>query len=177
VRNIATIIIGLLLGVFLSASALWAQDDTPPAFKRFEKKSWGVGIGIPYGIVGFSMDTEIAQNLTLSGGLGIAIPSGVGYDAGLTYAFTLDRQTFKPTVSAHYGVNTVMETNRNGSKTFETFTGLSLGVGLVLKNGFNLDIFYIVTNGVNIESLRRQSALQIEEPGRVKPSIGYRWHF
>ncbi|MCK4427073.1 MAG: hypothetical protein KAW16_01165 [candidate division Zixibacteria bacterium] len=170
--------------ILLSSSMLWAQEPVESS-AIFKKNSFGVGLGIPYGVLGANVDVNIASNFNLSAGVGTTVFAGIGYNIGLKYFFTPVERTFRPRVSGYYGVNSVVVKEYIGiakEDEGETYTGLSLGVGgqwmwgNTKSNGLDFDIIYIATSGLDVDELRDEG-FDVEEPGKVKISIGYRRAF
>jgi len=63
-----------MIMILLSPSVLWTQENwrSPP---KKQKDSFGLGYGIPYGILGLNLDINVTPtipipNLNLSGGAG-----------------------------------------------------------------------------------------------------------
>jgi hypothetical protein len=168
-----------------SLPALCAQPDSLSS-PELKKNSVGLGFGIPYGILGGNLDINVAPNLDLSAGIGAAASAGVGYSFGLKYFFTPIERTFRPRISAYYGTNTAVEattiTFYSSSTEKKTYSGLNLGLGAQFmwgetkSNGLDFDIIYIATTGLDLEEWRDRG-FTVEEPGKVKFSIGYRHGF
>lgn len=123
------------------------------------KHSIGIGLGIPYGILGLNLDINLVNNLNLSAGLGSTIRAGAGYSIGFKFFLTPIDNIFRPRVSAYYGINTIVvfEGNEDLNKAYR---GLSLGLGAQLlwqktKNGFDFDVYYIATSEADVSGLRR----------------------
>jgi len=172
------IILILVLLLFVSKSL--AQDETS-ATSKIDKNSWGLGFGIPYGVLGANVDVNIVDNLNLSFGLGTTVIAGVGYNFGFKYFFTSVENSIRPRILAFYGVNAASEIGDDTA----TYTGLSLGGGIqwmwgeTKSNGLDIDIIYVATTGYDIDELEEKygSMYQIEDFGKVKISIGYRHSF
>lgn len=170
----------LVLTFLLFASVSLAQDETSET-PEFDKNSWGLGFGIPYGVLGANIDVNVVDNLNLSFGLGTTVIAGVGYNFGFKYFFTSVENTMRPRILAFYGVNAVSSI---GDDT-ETYTGLSIGAGLQWmwgeskSSGMDVDIIYVATTGYDVDELedRYGGMYEIEEIGKVKLSIGYRHSF
>lgn len=175
------------LAVLFLSSALRSQEpdaDSP----TFKKNSVGVGLGIPYGIIGANVDVNVLPNLNASAGLGTTVMAGVGYNFGLKYFFTDLGRAFRPRVSAFYGINAATEITKiyigaGGSSSTETqtYTGLSLGIGgqwmwgESKSFGLDFDVIWMATTGLDINKLRNQGYSFVEEPGKVKISLGFRY--
>lgn len=146
--------------------------------------SLGVGLGMPYGILGINGEYVIYNNVALTAGVGttMGIEAGIGYNIGIKYYLKDIGKTWRPRISAYYGTNGFIELDFS---TEEVFNGLTLGIGQQWmwgdrkRHGLDLDILYIVTSGVydRIDELENEGYEKIEESGRVKLSIGYRYGF
>ncbi|NQU05599.1 MAG: PEGA domain-containing protein [Calditrichaeota bacterium] len=99
----------------LNESAAKQSQSSEIEGSLLRKKSIGLGIGIPYGyVLGLNLDINVAPNLNLSAGLGTTIQFGPGYNFGLKYFLTSAENTFRPRVSAFYGVNFMFWAERSG---------------------------------------------------------------
>jgi hypothetical protein len=138
----------------------------------------GVGLGIPYGILGFNVDVNIAPNVNFTGGIGTAVV-GVGYNLGFKYFFADASKSLRPRVLAVYGTNSILQVT-NASSFDKAYTGLSLGGGVQYMwgesqtSGVDFDIIYIATSGLDVNDLKNQGII-VEEPSKIKISIGYRY--
>lgn len=172
----------VIMMILLSSSVMWAQGE-PALSSEMKKNSYGLGLGVPYGVLGMNLDYNIAPNLNLSGGLGTTLFAGIGYNFGLKYFFAPIEKTFRTRVSAYYGVNSMI-LKQYGYKDDEgeSYTGLSLGIGgewrwgETKSKGLDFDIIFIATSGIDYDELRDEG-FSFEEAGKVKISIGYRRAF
>ncbi|MFC2083539.1 hypothetical protein ACFLS9_00635 [Bacteroidota bacterium] len=162
-----------ILIISILSSVIYSQDSSQVVLK---KNSFGFGFGIPYGILGGNIDINVVPNLNLSAGIGSTILAGIGYSFGIKYFFMPIEQTFRLRVSAYYGTNAAIEYSGD-SKDNESFAGLNLGVGFQMmwgetkSNGLDFDIIYIATTGLDAKEEG------VEEPVKVKISLGYRHGF
>ena len=169
--------ISLLLIIFLSATA-FAQESTPA---KVRKNSFGLGLGIPYGILGVNMDFCVAPGIDLSLGIGSTLVAGIGYNAGVKYFFQPPEKKFRPKISAFFGTNTAIEFI-GGDKDNEAYNGLSIGVGgqwlfgKSRRNGIDFDIFYYATRGYDLDEIEEEG-YSIDEPADIGIAIGYRRTF
>jgi hypothetical protein len=130
----------------------------------------GVGFGIPYGTLGFNLEFNLVPYLSLTGGLGTTIFTGVGYNIGLKGYLRKPGPVWRPRISAYYGINGLSAEDFNHPDN-EKYSGITAGLGQIFlwqQHGFDLDLMYIVTSGLWDEQ---------EEGGRIKISIGYRYAF
>jgi len=173
-----------LMMILLSSSVLWAQEESVSS-PEMKKNSFGLGLGIPYGVEGLNLDVNVASNLNLSGGLGTTRFAGIGYNFGLKYFFTPIDRTFRPRVSVYYGVSSVLSKQYFGidkEDEGDSYTGLSLGIGAqwmwgeTKSKGFDFDIIYLATSSFDIDKLHDEG-FDVEEPGKVQISIGFRRSF
>ena len=178
-RIVAVVTIFLLV-----SSVAWAQEPSTDN-SSLKKNSFGLGLGIPYGVLGGNVDVNIAPNLNLSIGLGTTILAGVGYNVGIKYFFAPIDRTFRPKVSAYYGINSAVLKEYYGidkEDEGEAYAGFSIGGGAqwmwgeTKSQGLDLDIIYIATTGYDADELREEG-FDVEELGRAKISIGYRRAF
>lgn len=146
-----------------------------------KKVSMGVGLGVPYGVLGSSMDVNVAPNLDLTMGLGTTIFAGMGYSFGVKYFLGSAQRNFRPRISAYYGTNSMFVDGAN-TATAESYTGFSLGLGSrwmwgqSKTAGIDFDVILIASTGLDIDKLKAQG-YTVAEPGRVKISIGFRRAF
>jgi len=151
----------------------------------YGKHSFGVGFGIQYGIIGANVDVNIARNLNVTAGLGTTVFAGAGYNLGLKYFLTPLNRTFRPRIAAYYGVNAIIVKEYVGitkDDEGENYTGLSLGIGgqwmwgETKTNGLDFDIMYLATTGWDLDQLQAEG-FDVDEPGKVRVSLGYRHAF
>jgi len=165
----------IILLLLLSFS-IQAQEAVPTS-SSFTENTIGIGLGIPYGVLGVNIDINIVPNLNFTGGIGTAIV-GLGYNFGAKYFFFGVSNSFRPRVLAVYGTNTVLQVV-GASSLDKAYTGLSLGIGgqwmwgESKTNGLDFDIIFIATTGLDVNDLKNQGTI-VEEYGKVKISIGYR---
>lgn len=152
---------------------------------KIKKNSYGLGLGIPYGIEGLNLDVNVAPNLNLSGGLGTTRVAGIGYNFGFKYFFTPIDMTFRPRVSAYYGVHSVLVTHYIGidkEDEGDRYTGLSLGIGVQWMwgkfklGGLDFDIMYLATSNFDIDKLNAEG-FDVGEKDKIEISIGFRYAF
>lgn len=141
--------------------------------------SLGIGIGIPYGVFGVNSEVEAISNLNLSLGFGSTLLAGIGYSAGLKYYLINSEKQLRPRISSHYGTNGLIQRESFGFNTYEKFSGLNAGAGFLWrfkkagKTGLDFDVMGLISSGV----FQRAEELGIEEPGRIRFSVGYRFGF
>jgi len=164
-----------IIFVFLT-NFLLAQDEK-------SENTWGVGLGIPYGVLGGNIDINIAPNFNLSAGIGTSIVAGLGYNVGLKYFFSSVENSFRPRISAYYGVNSaVLKKFPNKEDEGEAYTGASIGLGAQWMwgesktSGLDFDIIYLASTGLDIDKLKDEG-FDVDEPSKIKISIGYRHSF
>jgi hypothetical protein len=131
----------------------------------------GVGFGIPYGTLGFNLEIGLLPYLSVTGGLGTTIFTGIGYSAGLKAYFRRPGKTWRPRASVYYGINAVYAEDFNHPAN-KKYSGWTVGAGQIFlwqHHGFDLDLMYIIN-----------SPLWDEYPGeyrKFKISLGYRYAF
>lgn len=159
------------------------MTTTPAQAENYE--SWGVGYGMSYAYLGIGIDYRLAPNLYLAGAIGTGI-SEYGLAAGGRYYLLPSLfETARARVSVMYGpyggiTNTPPATD---SKHQEDFSGLALGVGMLLFNdneGFDIDIYYINTRPAKRRFERYNDVGEIATRDGLNPisvSLGYRRRF
>jgi len=193
----------------LAVATLLLATTTMAGPIQDKKVTMGAGIGIPYGVIGSNIDVNVAPNFDLVAGFGTTVVAGMGYSFGAKYYFGDYEKTFRPRVSAYYGINSAVQIQNRGysnnyyytSKDGETrltssqqqwnlpateegksYSGISLGLGgqwmwgQSKSNGLDFDIMLIATTGLNVDELQAYG-YDVDEPGRIKISIGYRRAF
>ena len=78
----------------------------------------GVGLGIPYGIMGIGADFAIIPNINLHGSIGSVWLNGITYNVGVDVYFRDHNKVWRPKAIILYGVNGVIE--GEPSSYFET---------------------------------------------------------
>ncbi|MCK4579467.1 MAG: hypothetical protein KAU50_11815 [Candidatus Marinimicrobia bacterium] len=148
--------------------------------------SLGVGIGIPYGVIGANAEYGVEKNLSLTAGVGTTGLAGTGYNLGIKYYLKDIGNTWRPRISAYYGTNgMILVTVFGGEDIEEAHPGLTVGVGQqwmwgdAKGHGLDLDLMYIVTSGMydRRDEIEEEYNTTMEDLGRVKLSIGYRYGF
>jgi len=163
-------VLSSILLVLLLTSVVYSQSAPEVTLK---KNSFGVGLGIPYGVLGANVDLNIAPNLNFSAGLGTTVVAGLGYCAGIKFFFAPLKKTFRPRIGVFYGTNTAIE-YIGSSEDNKSFAGLNIGLGAqwmwgrAKVNGMDFDIIYIATTGLDPEEEG------VEDPGKIKISVGFR---
>ena len=164
---------------------LFAIVFSPLVAQDAKNGSIGVGIGVPYGAIGFNAEINLLKYLSLSGGLGTTIFAGTAYAFGTRIYVRPTGETWRPRFSAHYGINSIikLDTHTDGQK----FTGLSLGAGIQgmfgerKRSGFDFEVVYLATTGGLDDEIERinQSGnySHIDSPGKIKLLFGYRFGF
>jgi len=155
------------------------------------KKTYGIGFGIPYGVLGSNVDFNIAPNFNLTMGFGTTILAGMGYSFGAKYFLVGESGSFRPKISAFYGTNAIVTDDSPYGITTEgeQYSGLTFGFGAQWmwgkskKNGIDFDIMYIASSGafskddVDWNGYGSYDSAGDSDPGRIKISIGYRRGF
>jgi hypothetical protein len=132
----------LLVAVPAAAVAGAPQPDqraeTGPAVKV------GVGMGIPYGVIGTGIDVGLPR-VSLVAGLGSALAGGLGWGAGVRVYFFDRTRRFRPHLTAMYGTTMIVEVGRDDGYTvngFAFYGGLDHDIGpvggLILTYGVGL---------------------------------------
>ena len=122
------IVVLAVLMLLVAVCAAYAQEPAPYRI--------GVGLGIPYGVVGVNAEMNTDAKIVPTLGLGYAF--GVGWFAGGRY-YLNDRMEGKhegPRFTLGYGVTTVL---LNWDDTATSIAGLVFGFGTQGKN-WNVDL-------------------------------------
>lgn len=156
----------LIVIVMLMATTVFAGEGP----SKSKKKSWGIGFGIPYGILGVNSDYNIAPNFNLTLGFGSTIFAGMAYNGGLKYYLASKDNSFRPKISAYYGTNAMKEKAGYYMSEWKQYTGLTLGIGTQWmwgkskSSGLDFDVMYIATSGLSNH----------DDYGKIKISLGFR---
>lgn len=156
------------------------------SFHLADKGSFGIGFGIPYGVLGINLDLKLVDNFYLTAGVGTTLLWGVAYNVGGKYYLKKPGYKWRPRISLYYGTNTVNTAHLNNSDEEASFNGLTLGIGQSFnwgdkKNkGIDLDLMFIVSNSqayYNKIDQWEKEGYEVETGSGVKISIGYRFGF
>ena len=156
----------IIILVLLSSSAVLAQEK-PVSIPKVGSTTSGVGLGVPYGVLGVNTDLSVSPNVSLTLGLGTSVVAGTAYNFGLKCYLTPPDQTFRPRISAYYGVNAIRASSFGEGKSYR---GISLGAGAQWmwgqskKHGLDFDVMYLATSAQGAPT----------DGSKVKISIGYR---
>jgi len=154
--------------LFLFSISIYSQQISKE--KEPLNNSFGIGIGVPYGIIGGNIDLNIISNINGSFGLGTTYFSGASYNVGLKLFFTNALQVFRPRAFIFYGINSVDKYERTDDNN--SYSGLSFGLGSQFlwhktKWGFDFDVVYIATSTKG----------KIDPKNSIKISVGFRRGF
>lgn len=140
----------------------------------------GLGLGIPYGVLGGNFEVNTGDYLSLTCGVGYS-PGGAAYSVGGRLYTAVRDKKFRPCVSMHYGVVAVLEKkiysysyygySSTSSTEYENVNGSAFGVGFKynkVSTSWDFDILYLNYN---------MPAYTQQQTGNVKISVGYGWHF
>lgn len=178
--------IALLILILLPLTLFAAEDERIFGSAVTHKRgSLGVGYGLPYGGLGFSGDFYLNDDIGITGSLG-TYGTVTGYGMGMKYMLGSFQNTFRPKLTAMYGVNGMIFINRDEplNDIVEAFSGLTAAVGAQWmfgddkRHGFDVDILYVITSGMykRIEEYEEQGYIFTKAP-RTKFSFGYRYAF
>ncbi len=147
-----------------------AIDNKNESEKSSGNFSVGIGLGIPYGVIGANINYQIndAFDLTLGAGLGFA--------AGFRYHPLKDTHKFRVTLM--YGTNVVIDSR--ATSDLELFGGINLGVGYgSISDGWDFDLIYMVASSDakdRAKELELQGySLSGDPENGIKLSFGYHW--
>ena len=150
--------------------------------------SAGVGIGVPYGVIGMGADYHLLNGVHLSVGFGTTVFAGSAFEIGGKYFFREAGHTWRPRVMAFYGVNSMIliEDSWSGDTEGEKYSGLTLGVGQQWtfgddkRHALDLDLMYLLTRGDFDDDMEAWEDAGYDITGgeaRIKLSFGYRYCF
>lgn len=173
--------VSLILATMLCLAVSLNAQSEEHTIVTIKKSSIGVGIGIPYGIVGTNFDINVAPNVNFSMGIGTTIFAGMGYNFGAKVFLVSPESNFRPRLSAYYGINSMIvpETGFGLSDDGKSYSGLSVGFGAQWmwgsskSNGLDFDFVYIASSNWDLKEWRK-SGYVVDEPGKLKISVGYR---
>ena len=166
---VATVIV--ISSLLICANAV--ADEAPQ--ERVERIRLGVGLGVPYGVLGANIAFQSNDLLEVNAGLGTP---GDGYWSwnigGRFYPFPKLKR-FRPRLSALIGVvGTVKDRN---NKIIDVFEGPAVGAGFIWKffrrHSIDLDLFWI--NSEIIERINND--IKLDEENQILLSLGYGYHF
>lgn len=148
--------------------------------------SLGIGVGLAFGVAGFSIDHAVSDRLTLTAAVG-ALPfvDEPLYSVGAK--FSLSTSTFwQPRISVLYGTNALAESTCSGLTCFDpeytAYEGFSVGIGQRFVLGFDkrhaVDLdFFMPFNSSEVEDAITSGRFEETNDGQLKLSIGYRFNF
>ncbi len=156
--------------LLIAALMLIGLSTISSAHAQGELKA-GLGIGIPHGGLGGSLEYRANEVIALTGGVGIN-PAGLGWSVGAR-AYMPGMGNFKPRLTALHGVVAILETRYwGGDSEYESLTGEAFGIGFgwTMSSGYTLE-FDLLSVNVDIPPGT------IGEGGSVKVSIGVSTRF
>lgn len=145
-------------------------------------KSYGLGVGLPYGGMGLRLGINVADRLNLFGGAGYQL-AGIGYNVGLMKDFRPIGVT-QLYVTGMYGSNAAIRLI-GASYDDKVFLGPSAGGGIKINsrgyrgNYIDIGVLYPFTSSTyqqEFESIKNSSlANRLKDPWPVLVVIGYVW--
>jgi len=162
--------------VFLVLSFLFAHLSFAEDATRVRDNSYlaiGPGFGIPYGIIGGSLEVTPDDHFSLSGGIGYC-PGGVGYSFGARIYPVGRSRDFFLSIGAYYGIVAVIETI-GAYHDYDHVGGFAFGVGGVwwkskLKFSIDFDLMWVLPNWPS-------SVAKSDKGFPLRLSFGFKWHF
>lgn len=154
-----------------------AQEIKKPV-SRIDKASFGIGLGLDYGVIGMSFTSSLHKNVALIAGTGY---SGIGfaYNGGLKvrYVSIENPSRVTPFVVCMYGINSVIKVT-NASEYDKSFRGLTFGFGVDFnfkprKFGFWSFALMIPKRSDEFNNYIKNFRLE-SEPTPIGLSIGYK---
>lgn len=141
-RRTVILVLMVLSAIAADVVAAATPDAHSPSNLRF-----GVGFGIPYGLVGANLEASPIKYVGLSGGAGFT-PGGIGWAIGARLYPLGNNNDFNPRISYFHGVVAIAEESAYNSsrKTYKNLTGNAYGIGLTIKDGkdrdFDIDLIF-----------------------------------
>ncbi len=142
--------------------------------------SIGLGLGVPYGVLGTNLNYSINEKIDVSVGIGSTIVAGMGTSIGARFYPMGSESGLR--FSLFHGTNAILEEPSCAvCDDFESYKGWNVGVGWDWSRydgGWDLDVIYIMTS----KAFDRADELEKNgnkvsgstEPG-VRFSVGYHW--
>jgi hypothetical protein len=149
----------------------------------------GVGLGIPYGVLGGNVEVFVIDNLSLHASLGTTVIAGAGYGAGVQYYFGKEG-SWSPNISLHYGTYGVIgasdddKSSKNDIED-EQFEGLVIGGGVRKmwgQHGLSIGGHYALDSDLeDRQDELEDEGYEFEDSGfgasKFKISVGYAFSF
>jgi len=131
---------------------------------------FGVGFGVPYGLIGANLNYRLSDAFDLTLGVGYGLGGGVRYHP------LADKREFRLTL--YYGDNTVIDDPITDK--YETYSDVSIGIGYgSLDGGWDFDLVYIFIPEDakdRIDELESMGYTVSGDTGNtIKFSVGYHW--
>ena len=150
----------LLLGLISNAYSEEVVDDV----------SFGIGLGIPYGVFGANVNYAASEYVDLTAG------GGFGFGAGLRFRPFGHDEGFR--ITTFYGTNSMLS-NPTTNET-EKFSGMNIGLGYgPFSNGWDVDVMYVIVPDSmkdRIKELESQGYTVTGDRGnKIGFSFGYHW--
>ena len=169
IQYVATVIVFSSLLICANAVA----DEAPQ--EKVERFRFGVGLGVPYGIIGLNLAYQINDFFEANAGFG-SPPGYRGLDwvlGGRFYPIPKFKR-FRPRLSALYGVvGAVRDINDD---IIDVYDGPAIGAGFIWKffrrHSIDLDIFYSTAKPPDMVS-----GFKTEGENQHFFSFGYGYHF
>ncbi len=148
----------VLLIVLVCSGLVFSQTvKNDKAEKQNALVSFGLGLGVPYGVLGGIVEFSPIKYVGITGGFGYAV-EGIGYSVGLRI-YPLGNRKWAPMISAYYGIVGAI-LNR------DTFTGGAFGGGVKYKRSK-----YSIYSEILI--LVHEKKSYVDYGGSVKFAIGF----
>ncbi len=179
-----------LLCLFVLSFTISQAQQTSQDYKaeHLPNATLGVGFGLPYGWAGFNLEIPVYRRLFVPAGGGLIFsndPYAQGfmiepcYNIGLGVGLAKPFQLWQPKLLALYGINGFAAgvTPKNSYEPIhrKTYRGVTLGLsnafmfGKMRRNGFSVDVLYIVSSGFYAE--------HEDKYGRFKIGLAYKHGF
>lgn len=137
--------------------------------------SAGIGLGLPYGILGFQLNVPVSHSFSAFTALGNAFV--VTWQLGAIYRPISYFPRFR--LLAMYGTNTIVSTGLFGLE-YRGYQGFSAGLGFapdIGRSGWTFDLLSILSSNVDQDKRYDEDDFDKESPSDIKISLGYLWAF
>lgn len=155
----------VFIAVFLFAGLSSAEEPLKDTQERFRL---GLGVGIPYGVLGVNLELLPEDIIALTAGAGVGVDSP-GWAAGIRLYPLKKAGKISPRLSVYYGTVAVLK-DSNG---YNMDTGAAYGAGFDYKlsnnRGMDFELLYV--------DYETPEGYIEKDGGDIKLSIGYGFVF
>lgn len=176
------IIIALTVSALLLLPRAFAEESRTGVSEEPPYNSIASGVGVPFGGIGGNLELRIVPGVRVAAGLGTMVGAGLGWSFGLRYYPVRSFSRVSPRLSVYYGTNSVlkvMNPNATARADFETYNGLTFGVGSEVyfgsrkTHGIDFEVLYVADYDSEIDRLIEQDLIR-DRDSDLQVSVGYR---